>query len=72
MGDWTDHDQSDQSIRHVVVELGHEFEGTLSFETVDRIVREAFEGLKGSKVRSFVPLFARRFARDRLRALAQP
>jgi hypothetical protein len=67
-----DHDQSDLTIRHAVVDLGNEFEGTVSLEAVDRIVREAFEGLKGAKVRGFVPLLARRFARDRLRALAQP
>jgi len=40
-------------------------------ETVDRFVRESFESLRGSKVQSFVPLFTTRFARDRLRALAQ-
>jgi arsenate reductase len=71
VNDWTERYQSSQMIRHTIDDLSREFDGTFSPETVDRFVRESFESLKGSKVQSFVPLFTTRFARDRLRALAQ-
>jgi arsenate reductase len=71
VNDWTERHQSSQMIRHTIDDLSREFDGTFSPETVDRFVRESFESLKGSKVQSFVPLFTTRFARDRLRALAQ-
>jgi arsenate reductase len=71
VSDWTEQYESSQMIRHTIEDLSREFDGTFSPETVDRFVRESFESLKGSKVQSFIPLFTTRFARDRLRALAQ-
>jgi arsenate reductase (thioredoxin) len=71
MSDWTERYESSQMIRRAIDSLSREFDGTFSPETVDRFVRESFESLKGSKVQSFIPLFTTRFARDRLRALAQ-
>lgn len=71
MSDWTSTYESSAMIRRAVDQLGEEFTGIFSPETVDRYVRESFEQLKGSKVQSFVPLFTTRFAKDRLRALAQ-
>jgi arsenate reductase len=71
VSNWTEQYEFSQMIRHTVADLSREFDGTFSAETVDRFVRESFESIKGSKVQSFVPLFTARFARDRLRALAQ-
>lgn len=71
MEDQAGHHETGQMIRHAADDLAREFDGTFSPETVHRFVRESFEGLRGSKVPGFVPLFTTRFARDRLRALAQ-
>jgi arsenate reductase (thioredoxin) len=51
--------------------LKREFAGTYSPETVDRYVTESLERLSGARFQDFVPLFVHRFARQRLRALAQ-
>jgi arsenate reductase len=51
--------------------LDHEFEGIFSRETIERYMAESLEQLKGARLRDFVPLFVHRFARERLRALAQ-
>src|SRR5688572_2878753 len=51
--------------------LHDEFEGTFSGETIDRFVAESAAGLERSRVKDFIPMFVRRFARDRLKALAQ-
>jgi arsenate reductase (thioredoxin) len=52
--------------------LSSEFQGMFSRETVDRFARESFASLlETAEVTTFLPLFADRFARERLRALAQ-
>ena len=51
--------------------LVDEFAGTFSRETIDRYVAESLEALSGPRLRDFVPLLVHRFARERLRALAQ-
>ena len=51
--------------------LQEEFAGTFSQETIARYVAESVDLLGGSKVNVFVPVLAHRFARERLRALAQ-
>ena len=52
--------------------LAHQFEGTFSRETVERVYLDSFERLAATaKVSTFLDLFAERFARDRLRAVAQ-
>jgi len=51
--------------------LTDEFRGVLSEETVERYVAESVGDLPLARVQSFVPLFAHRFARERLRALGQ-
>jgi arsenate reductase (thioredoxin) len=55
----------------VIESLAEEFRGTFSLETVERYVDEAIDRLSGARVVDFIPLFVNRFARDRLRALAQ-
>ena len=54
-----------------VAALCTEFAGTFSAETVERYVAESLEALSGRRLREFVPLLVHRFARERLRALAQ-
>src|SRR6266511_2602795 len=51
--------------------LAKEFAGIYSRETIDRYVDESLKGLSGARFKEFVPLFVHRFARERLRALAQ-
>jgi arsenate reductase len=54
-----------------VASLKEEFAGIFSAETVDRWVDDSLERLSGARFYDFVPLFVHRFARERLRALAQ-
>jgi arsenate reductase len=51
--------------------LVSEFQGVFSHETIERYVDESLERLSGARFHDFVPLFVHRFARERLRALAQ-
>jgi arsenate reductase (thioredoxin) len=51
--------------------LTDEFSGVFSRETIQRYVDESLESLSGARLAEFVPLFVHRFARERLRALAQ-
>jgi protein-tyrosine-phosphatase len=51
--------------------LQSEFEGVFSRETIERYMAESLESLPTSRFENFVPLFVHRFARERLRALAQ-
>jgi arsenate reductase (thioredoxin) len=54
-----------------IEELAGEFRGIFSLETVERYVNESIDRLQGARVVDFIPLFVHRFARERLRALAQ-
>ena len=51
--------------------LSGEFQGMYTRETVERFVHGSLESLEGVRLRDYVPLFAHRFARERLRAMAQ-
>ena len=51
--------------------LVREFEGTFSPETIHRYISESVDLLGESRINVFVPVLAHRFARERLRALAQ-
>jgi arsenate reductase len=51
--------------------LVSEFAGTFSEQTIYRYVEESVELLGNSRINVFVPVLAHRFARERLRALAQ-
>jgi protein-tyrosine-phosphatase len=48
-----------------------EFAGTFSDETVERFLRESEAAFRDARVQTFVPVMVERFARERLRALAQ-
>jgi arsenate reductase (thioredoxin) len=56
---------------HSIESLHEEFRGIYSLETVERFVDESIDRLAGARVVDFIPLFVHRFARERLRALAQ-
>src|SRR5438034_11181173 len=51
--------------------LDDEFAGIFSKETIERYLAESLDLLGESRVNVFVPVLAHRFARERLRALAQ-
>ena len=51
--------------------LREQFAGIFSAETIERYMVESLQALSGARFESFVPLLVHRFARERLRALAQ-
>ena len=65
----------DPTSRHTfarsIESLPEEFRGIYSLETIERFVDESIDRLSGARVVDFIPLFVHRFARERLRALAQ-
>lgn len=62
----------DAQLERTIDRLAAEFHGIFGRETVERFARESFERLKEtSTVTTYLPLFADRFTRDRLTALAQ-
>ncbi len=60
-----------QLIRASITRLSGEFRGTFGPEIVERFVYESVASLDGARVRNFIPLFAERFAKDRLWSLAK-
>jgi arsenate reductase (thioredoxin) len=58
-------------VSSVVQRLAKEFEGTFSPETVERLYDDSYARMaENAKVTTYLDLFAERFARDRLRAVA--
>ena len=53
--------------------LKDEFAGIFNAETIERYINDSWDALSASqpKLSTFLPIFVRRFARERLRALAQ-
>ena len=51
--------------------LEEEFSGIFGVETIERYMAESLVQIGPARIENFVPLFAHRFARERLRALAQ-
>jgi protein-tyrosine-phosphatase len=51
--------------------LAREFDGIFSQETIARYIGESLDLLGDSKINVYVPVLAHRFARERLKALAQ-
>jgi len=51
--------------------LKAEFAGVFSVETIERYIGESLDMLGNARINVFVPVLAHRFARERLRALAQ-
>jgi arsenate reductase (thioredoxin) len=51
--------------------LKREFAGVFSVETIERYISESLDLLGDSRISIYVPVLAHRFARERLKALAQ-
>ncbi len=67
---------ADSTVEHVLArgieELAYRYSGVFARETVDRYVHESFQTLyRTARIKTYVPLFAVRFAKERLTALAQ-
>jgi arsenate reductase (thioredoxin) len=58
-------------IRAEAERLHDEFRGSFSSETIEKFIVDSQRDLGESRVPTFVPIFVHRFARERLRALAQ-
>jgi hypothetical protein len=58
-------------LRREIAHLTDELKGTFGPETVERFVRESLDDLEGVRIKDFIPIFVRRFSRERLRALVQ-
>ena len=60
-----------QHVNRAAEALASEFKGIFSEETIARYIAESVDLLGGAKVNVYVPVLAHRFARERLKALAQ-
>ena len=58
-------------VRQAAKRLKDEFAGVFSEETIERYIGESLDLLGSSRINVFVPVLAHRFARERLKALAQ-
>ena len=58
-------------VQQAAERLQAEFAGVFSFETIERYIGESLDLLGSSRINVFVPVLAHRFARERLKALAQ-
>ncbi len=63
---------SDQGPMTTAQRLAKEFQGVFSIETVDEVLADSLERLEATAtVHTYIYLFAERFARERLRAVAE-
>ena len=60
-----------QHVESAAAALRDEFAGIFAEETIARYIAESVDLLGGSRINVFVPVLAHRFARERLKALAQ-
>jgi protein-tyrosine-phosphatase len=58
-------------VQQAAERLKAEFAGVFSVETIERYIGESLDLLGSSRINVFVPVLAHRFARERLKALAQ-
>ena len=58
-------------VRQAADRLAAEFAGVFGRETIERYIGESLDLLGNSRINVFVPVLAHRFARERLKALAQ-
>jgi arsenate reductase len=58
-------------VRQAADRLADEFKGIYSEQSIERYIAESLDLLGESRLNVFVPVLAHRFARERLRALAQ-
>jgi arsenate reductase (thioredoxin) len=62
---------TEHHIRQVTKGLADEFSGIFSPETIERYITESVDLLGEARINVYVPVLAHRFARERLKALAQ-
>jgi protein-tyrosine-phosphatase len=60
-----------EHIRKAAASLREEFRGTFGVETIERFISDSLTKLTSARFSDFLPVLAHRFARERLRALAQ-
>ena len=58
-------------VHQAAARLADEFKGVFSEETIERYIAESLDLLGGAKSNVYVPVLAHRFARERLKAVAQ-
>jgi len=58
-------------VRQAASRLKDEFAGIFSEQTIERYITESLDLLGNSRINVFVPVLAHRFARERLKALAE-
>lgn len=58
-------------VQQAAERLKAEFAGVFAVETIERYIGESLDLLGNSRINVFVPVLAHRFARERLKALAQ-
>jgi protein-tyrosine-phosphatase len=58
-------------VRQAADRLADEFKGIFSEQTIERYITESLDLLGEARINVYVPVLAHRFARERLRALAQ-
>ena len=58
-------------VRQAADRLADEFKGIFSEQTIERYITESLDLLGEARISVYVPVLAHRFARERLRALAQ-
>ena len=63
--------EAERYVPHVVEDLADEFGRIISREQVEELVTECFGELSASRIKAFVPILARRCARDRLREIGR-
>ena len=56
--------------RKLADDLAKEFEPAVPLEMVQRVVADSFASLADARLKAYVPILARRLARDRLQAIA--
>jgi protein-tyrosine-phosphatase len=62
--------ETEAALRQEVARLAEEFRGTFAEDAIERLMRDSIGWLAGARVQRYVPTFAYRFTRERLRALA--
>jgi len=62
---------TEHHVRQAAESLAVEFAGVFSKETIERYIAESLDLLGPSRINVYVPVLAHRFARERLKALAQ-
>ena len=59
------------TVAHIAQRLRGDFAGVFSEETIERVVADSLDSQKDSRIKTYIPLFAGRFARERLHAAAK-